>query len=233
MNVHFTVDVEQDCPPFLDSWRGIEEGMPKLLRLLADEGVPATCFATGDIAVRYPDLLRTIVSLGHELGCHGHSHRSFADLTRDEADAEIAAASASLRRFGPVVSFRAPYLRFPRAFVELLAEYGYQVDSSQGRHKRLGARVHRDHGILRVPASVTSSTLRWPAFARNVLFARLHEPVVLFVHPWEFVDLRRAPLRFDCRFRTGDEALDDVRATLGFFRARGATFGPIRDCADR
>ena len=27
MNVYFTVDVEQDCPPYLNTWRGVEEGM--------------------------------------------------------------------------------------------------------------------------------------------------------------------------------------------------------------
>jgi hypothetical protein len=52
----------------------------------------------------------------------------------------------------------------------------------------------------------------------------------LFVHPWEFVDLRREPLRWDCRFKTGAEALDCARSALRFFAARGARFGLMRDC---
>ena len=44
-------------------------------------------------------------------------------------------------------------------------------------------------------AAPMSSTLRWPAAIRNVLFGRLADPVVLFVHPWEFVDFRRSSLR--------------------------------------
>jgi peptidoglycan/xylan/chitin deacetylase (PgdA/CDA1 family) len=230
-NVYFTVDVEQDCPPYLATWRGMDEGMPKLLAMLDEEQVRATFFTTGEVARRYPDLMRALVAHGHELACHGDTHRSFADMTGAEADAEIGMASASLRQFAPVVSFRAPFLRLPAAAVALLGRHGYTLDSSEGRHKSLRASVHRAHGVLRVPASVTSSTLRWPSLPRNALFAQLTDPVVLFVHPWEFVDLRREPLRFDCRFRTGDEAIGCARSTVRFFKDRGATFSLMRDCA--
>ena len=77
--------------------------------------------------------------------------------------------------------------------------------------------MHVAHDVLRVPASVTSSTLRWPAAVRDALFAQLTDPVVLFVHPWEFVDFRRSSLRFDCRFKTGTPALDCARSALRFF----------------
>lgn len=230
MHVYFTVDVEQDCPPYLNTWRGMNEGMPALLQLLDEEDVRATFFTTGEAARRYPACMKTIVGSGHELGCHGDTHRSFGEMSRSEAGAEIATASDSLRAFGPIVSFRAPYLRFPGAYLDLLNVNRYTVDSSEGRHKHLGASVRRAHGVLRVPASVTSSTLRWPAFARHALFRRITAPVVLFVHPWEFVDLRRERLRFDCRFKTGDAALHAVRDTLQFFNRRGATFAPMRDC---
>jgi hypothetical protein len=48
---------------------------------------------------------------------------------------------------------------------------------------------------------MTSSVLRLPAFVRDPWLAALRDPVVLFVHPWEFVDLTRERLRYDCRFR--------------------------------
>jgi hypothetical protein len=53
--------------------------------------------------------------------------------------------------------------------------------------------------------------------------------VVLFVHPWEFVDLRRERLRLDCRFRTGDVALECVRDVLRSFASRGARFTTLKD----
>jgi hypothetical protein len=51
---------------------------------------------------------------------------------------------------------------------------------------------------------------------------------VLFVHPWEFVDLRREKLRFDCRFRTGDVAIECVGDVLRGMQRRGARFATIR-----
>jgi len=233
MTAYFTVDVEQDCPPYLNTWRGMEEGLPQLLAMLAEEHIRATFFTTGDAARRYPDAVQGIVDAGHELGCHGDTHRNFAALTADESDREIADASQSLRRFGPVVSFRAPFLQLPARHLSLLQRHGYALDSSEGRHKRLSASVRVDRGVLRVPASVTSSTLRWPSAVRDRLFARLRATVVLFVHPWEFVDLRRERLRFDCRFKTGAQALDCARSALRFFTARGASFGLMRDFDER
>jgi peptidoglycan/xylan/chitin deacetylase (PgdA/CDA1 family) len=232
VNVHFTVDVEPDCPPYLNTWRGLDSGMPRLLEMLAEERIPATFFVTGDVASRYTRTVQAIVDAGHELGSHGQTHSSFARMNMQEAEGEIAAASRVLRAFAPVVSFRAPYLQFPPQLVPLLAADGYSLDSSEGRHKRLGVGVHTVGGVLRVPASVSSATLRWQRSLRNALFARLRDPIVLFVHPWEFVDLRRERLRLDCRFKTGDVALDCARSAIQFFRSRGARFRRMQDCRD-
>ncbi len=75
--VSITVDVEQDCPPYLNTFRGIEEGMQKLLTLFSDEKIHGTFFTTGMIAEKYPKLIEGIVAEGHELGCHGYSHQRF------------------------------------------------------------------------------------------------------------------------------------------------------------
>ncbi len=231
MTVYFGVDVEEDCPPYLNTWRGITEGLPRLLGVLAEEDVRATLFTTGEVARRYPDVIRAAVAEGHELGCHSNRHGDYRLMTRTEADVDIGAASAALREFAPVVSFRAPYLQFPADFVDLLALHGYAIDSSEGRHKRVGLTVRREAGVLRVPASVTSLTLRWPAVIRNLLFTQINDPVVLFCHPWEYVDLRRERLRWDCRVRTGDEALTSTRTAIRFFKSRGASFALMRDAA--
>jgi hypothetical protein len=85
--------------------------------------------------------------------------------------------------------------------------------------------------LRRIPASMTSSVLRLPAFMRDPWLLTLSSPVVLFVHPWEFVDLRRERLRLDCRFRTGDAALACVRDVLRSFATRGARFRMMNDLA--
>src|SRR5690606_29255297 len=138
--VYVTADVEPDCLPYLGGWRGMEEGFPRLMRLLAEERVPATLFATGQTAERYPELLREAVDAGHELGCHGDTHEPFGAMEESAARDELARASRVLREIAPTRSFRAPYLDFPDRFLPLLVEAGYRVDSSEGRH-RLDHRV--------------------------------------------------------------------------------------------
>ena len=232
-DVSLGIDVEPDCPPYLASqYRGITEGLPRLLDALDGAGVPVTCFCTGGVAERHPASVREILARGHELGCHGHTHRPFDTLGESEARREIALSTATLRAFGaPVVSFRAPNLRFPDRYLPLLEEHGYRVDSSQARYKRAYYASRARTGLTRIPASMTSSVLRLPSAIRDPWLLRLRSPVVLFVHPWEFVDLTRERLRLDCRFRTGDPALRALREVITQFRDRGARFSPIRGLA--
>jgi peptidoglycan/xylan/chitin deacetylase (PgdA/CDA1 family) len=223
MNVCWTVDVEHDCPPFLTTTRGIDEGMPRLLELFEQEQVRGTFFITGDIARRFPATVAAIRDGGHEIGCHGDTHTPFDTLDEATARSEIQASSAVLREFGPVTSFRAPNLRFPDRYVALLEEAGYRLDSSQAKYKRTyWFRGPLKTRLARVPASMTSSVLRIPRALRYPILGRLADPAVLFVHPWEFVDFRESTLRLDCRFRTGQQALDALRQNMRFYRARGA-----------
>ena len=78
---------------------------------------------------------------------------------------------------------------------------------------------------------MTSSVLRLPRAVRAALLGGLSNPIVLFVHPWEFVDLRGEKLRLDCRFRTGDIALTCVRDVLLSYGDRGAQFVRMRELA--
>jgi peptidoglycan/xylan/chitin deacetylase (PgdA/CDA1 family) len=231
MQVSITVDMEQDCPPYLSTFQGVTEGTPALLDLLLAENVKGTFFTTGAVARRHPEIVRSIIAGGHELGCHGDTHRRFRGLPYTEAVSEIDDASRVLRVFCDVTSFRAPYLDFPEQYLPILHAAGYVNDSSEGRHKagsffvtsRLVA------GLRRFPASTMPSVVRLPRVLRNSVLAWLRTPAVLFFHPWEFVDLTRAPIPYDCRFRTGAPALATLREAIRFFRRRGASFHPVKD----
>ncbi len=228
--VCITVDFEPDCPPFLSStYRGIEEGAPALLGLFASLGVRATYFTTGDVAERYPDAVWQLVRAGHELGCHGVSHRAFDTLDEPSARREIVDSAARLRTFAPVSSFRAPYLRFPEPYVRLLEEAGFTLDSSLAKYKWSYRAPRLPTRLTRIPASMTSSVLRLPALLRDRWLLSLSDPVVLFVHPWEFVDLTREDLRWDCRLRTGDVALRCLREVIARFQRRGDRFVTMRE----
>jgi peptidoglycan/xylan/chitin deacetylase (PgdA/CDA1 family) len=230
--VALTVDFEPDCPPYLSStFRGIEEGAPKLLELFAAARVPATYFTTGEVAERFPGAVRSLVAAGHELGCHGVTHTAFDRIDEATARWEIGHSAELLRDFASVVSFRAPYLRFPERYVRLLEEHAFELDSSLARYKRSFRAPRAPTTLTRIPASMTSSVLRLPAVVRDPWLASLRDPVVLFVHPWEFVDLRRERLRLDCRFRTGDVALRCLREVIAAFAARGARFVTMRELA--
>jgi peptidoglycan/xylan/chitin deacetylase (PgdA/CDA1 family) len=227
--VAFTIDLEPDCPPFLRGYRGSEHGLPALLDVLRQLDVPATFFTTGDVAERFPRAVERVVEQGHELACHGMSHTTFTSLDRNAARDEITRSTAILREFSTVTSFRAPYLQFPDAYLDLLEASGFELDSSQALYKAAYYTSRTRTRIRRVPASVTSSVLRLPNVVRRAYLGALSSPVVLFVHPWEFVDLRREQLRLDCRFKTGDIALGCVRDVLESYAKRGARFVRMRE----
>ena len=233
LDVSFGIDVEPDCPPYLATqYRGVVDGLPRILDLFDANEVVSTCFCTGQVAERYPQRITDLLGRGHELGSHGHAHRPFDTLSQAEARQDIAASTDILRSFGaPVTSFRAPNLRFPDRYLSLLEARDFAVDSSQAKYKRADYGSDTPTTLTRVPVSTTSSVLRLPRWVRDPLLRSLASPVVLFVHPWEFVDLTRERLRLDCRFRTGTPALRAVEEVVALFRSRGASFVPIRDFA--
>jgi len=134
-------------------------------------------------------------------------------------------------RAAPVTAFRAPYLKFPNDYVDMLEQAGFALDSSQAKYKAGYYRRRAPTRIRRIPASVTSSVLRLPRVLRNAYLGALASPVVLFVHPWEFVDLRREKLRLDCRFKTGDVALECVGDVLARYKNANARFVRMRELA--
>jgi len=77
--VALTIDVEQDAPPFLNTWQGVEKGLPLMLEVLAKHDVPATFFITGLAAERFPGLIAEI-SHRYEVSCHGYEHESISNV---------------------------------------------------------------------------------------------------------------------------------------------------------
>ena len=229
----FTVDVEQDCPPYRISCHGMTDGMPRLLDLLSNLRVRATFFTTGEMARRFPAIIHQLVDEGHELGCHGDLHLDFTTLTKAAAAAELRNSLATLRAIAPVTSFRAPYLRYPVDYLPLLIEHGLAIDSSLARYKWGPNHDGRNHvdGLQRIPASVTSSVLRFPSTMRAAWLAAQPGPLMLFVHPWEAVDFRRSNLRWDCRYRTGEVGLRCWKTLLAGLQVDGKIFVPINELA--
>ncbi|ASJ12156.1 polysaccharide deacetylase family protein [Thermococcus thioreducens] len=233
MIVSITFDVEHDCPPYLTTTKGMEKGLPKLLDLMAEKGVKATFFFTAEMARRFPGLVRRVIDEGHELGSHNYNHERLDKLTKSEGEKAIKKSLKVLRKFGDVVSFRAPNLQFPNYYYDILAKNGILVDSSKAVYKGYREGVRFFGEILEVPASTTSSVIRLPWGIQRIIHSRLREPRVYFAHPWEFVPMQKERIRWDCRFNTGDRALELLGRLIDHYRREGAEFLTMREYYER
>lgn len=204
-----TVDVEHDCPPYLTSYRGIEEGLPRILELLERKKVRATFFVCADIAEKYPKIIEKI-SKRHEIGCHGYKHERLDKVSFKDGKKIVKKATVILRNFYNVTSFRAPNLKLPTRYLKLLSSLGYRIDSSLAKYKF--AKVYSRENILRIPVSATSFIFHLP-FCRRIV-SMLSSPVILFLHPWEAIDMSKERIRWDCKFNTGKTVLKNLEEVL-------------------
>ncbi len=114
----------------------VERGTLAILDLLARHGWRSTFFVLGDVVRAHAGLIRRMVAEGHELACHGMSHRPLWRATPESFRAELrefrAAVESVLGDF-PVIGFRAPTFSIDRSnawALDVLASEGYRYDSS-------------------------------------------------------------------------------------------------------
>ncbi len=230
--VAFTVDVEQDAPPYFSSWRGIEEGMPTLLALLERNGVQGTFFVTGETAERYPGIIMAAAS-SHEIGCHGYDHSRFDRLTMPEQESQIRRATAALQSTTGQRprGFRAPNFQYTKNTLKLLTQAGYTYDASKARYHRAPANPGVDivqianvfpSSILRLPGSVSLPLLRF-------ILKRL-PLLVLDFHPWELVTMSGG--RLDIRYATGAPATHRLEIVIRTLLDDGAAFITMNEAAN-
>jgi peptidoglycan-N-acetylglucosamine deacetylase len=139
-----TFDVEDWFHPELvrehvaagDARSVVRAGVDAILALLERHRVKATFFVLGDVAARHPDLVRAIDARGHELACHGMTHRPLWALDRESFRTELrdfrAAMKAATGR-DDAIGFRAPTFSLDRSTawaLEVLREEGFRYDSS-------------------------------------------------------------------------------------------------------
>ena len=113
----------------------LEEGMPLLLEIYAQYNIKSTFFFTGNIAEKYPGVVKMVLPYGHEIGSHGYSHQvdEAFDLLPFEKQVEHLQRSKDLLEQisgKEVISFRAPALRVNKYTPSALIETGYKIDSS-------------------------------------------------------------------------------------------------------
>jgi polysaccharide deacetylase family protein (PEP-CTERM system associated) len=123
-----------------DEWDGLESRVVgntlRVLDLFSDAGVRATFFTLGWVAERHPQIIRRIVSDGHELASHGFGHERVDQIGEANFRHDIRQAKAVLEDAAgvEVVGYRAPTFSIsargtPWAH-DVLAEEGYLYSSS-------------------------------------------------------------------------------------------------------
>ncbi|NMF87388.1 XrtA system polysaccharide deacetylase [Aromatoleum petrolei] len=192
----------------------VERNVNQILQLLDDHDARATFFVLGWVAERYPELVRLIVSQGHEIASHGYEHERASAQSCDRFLADIVLAKAVLEDIGGerVAGYRAPSFSIGKANLwahDCIAEAGYAYSSSVYP-------VHHDHygmpdaprfpyrldcGLLEVPVTTMRWMGRnWPAggggFFRLLPYAvsrwqiaRVNredaQAAIFYFHPWE------------------------------------------------
>lgn len=172
----FTIDVEEhfQVSAFEGSIRReewdahpsrVEANTNRILDFLDEGAVRATFFVLGWIAERHPRLVRAIVERGHEVACHGYSHRLVYTQTPEEFRAETFRSKALLEDCGgtAVTGYRAASFSVTAQSLwamDILCEAGFTYDSS------LYPIVHDRYGIPGAPRH--PYVLRTPGGSRLV-----------------------------------------------------------------
>jgi len=117
----------------------------KLLAIFEKFDARATFFVLGWVAEHYPHLVREIAQHGHEIACHGLSHRLVYDQPREEFYEETRRAKQLLEDLtgSAVLGYRAASYSIVRRSLwalDILVDLGFSYDSSifPVRHDRYG-----------------------------------------------------------------------------------------------
>jgi len=142
----FTIDVEDyfqveamSSVISRDTWSQreyrCERNVGRLLEMLAERRIHGTFFILGWIAQRSPQLVRDIAAAGHEIACHGMSHKLIYKQTREEFRDETRKSKALLEALTgkPVLGYRAASFSIVQSSLWALDELidaGFVYDSS-------------------------------------------------------------------------------------------------------
>jgi polysaccharide deacetylase family protein (PEP-CTERM system associated) len=113
----------------------VERNVERILEMLERHQTKATFFTLGWIAERYPNLIRQIHQLGHEVASHGYGHERASDQTEKAFFSDIHLAKVILEDLigAEVKGYRAPSFSIGEGNLwafDCLARAGYRYSSS-------------------------------------------------------------------------------------------------------
>lgn len=113
----------------------LKEGMPLLLELYKKYNIQSTFFFTGNIAEKFPEIVKMVSETNHEIGSHGYYHepeKAFDMLSYKQQVNHLDRSKKILEDLSgnEVISFRAPALRVNQYTPKALEKTGFLIDSS-------------------------------------------------------------------------------------------------------
>ncbi len=206
----------------------IEVTASLLLDLLAEIDLHATFFILGDVAQRFPQLIRRISEMGHELASHGFSHRPVYLLTPEEFRRDLDRTHKLISDITGVgvIGFRAPYFSIDERNLwsfEVLDQAGYHYDSSVFPSKtilygypsanRFPNRPQPGYRIIEYPITTIrllghNFPLSGGFYSRMLPYQIIRwgvrkinkqgVPAIIYIHPWE-LDLHQPRISVSVR----------------------------------
>lgn len=134
---------------------GARVGVPRVLGLLREAGIPATFFIPGHTVESFPGPVDAILAAGHEVAHHSYAHVDPSKQTPEQERADMERALAALARIGVTPQgYRSPSADISAATLPLLEEYGFRYDSSlmaddyRPYRPRIGDRVSQQEPLV-------------------------------------------------------------------------------------
>ncbi len=166
-----------------DTWASRESRVvantSKLLAIFEESDARATFFVLGWVAERHPQLVRDIAARGHEIACHGFSHRLVYEQPSPEFYEETVRAKKLLEDItgSAVIGYRAASYSIVRESLwalDILVELGFTYDSSifPVRHDRYGI-PDAERAPHRMSTPGGKSIVEWPLATASILGLRL------------------------------------------------------------
>lgn len=161
----FTIDVEDWSQSVLNNANPVTnrvvDNTLRIIDILDHHQHKATFFTLGNVAKKYPELIRRISDAGHEVASHGYNHDAIFKLTPKQVMEDVTNSVKYLEDASgkKVIGFRAPNFSIREYlfewYCEALAENGLKYDSSlfpmkvikYGIEKKYSLKIFNEYGI--------------------------------------------------------------------------------------
>ncbi len=133
MKIAITVDLERDIG-FMDSYYGLDEGLPFLLDVLSNTNIKATFFINCEAIEHLHNngFIDLLLRDSHEIASHGYHHYDYRMMSYNEIKNEICLSKRIIEEYTgkTVKGYRAPQFLINPDIIKAVKECGFLYDSS-------------------------------------------------------------------------------------------------------